>query len=759
MHAGCGPVDRRKSGAKTMRLSLALAVAAACGMAHGAWAFEGGQAALTPERIFASPDLSGPVARGVQLAPNGSAVTYLKTKATDVRITDLWIADVKGGAPHLLIDGGQLLPQGRTLSEAEKSRRERMGVQTRGVVDYSWDEEGRYILAPVEGDLWLYQMADGKLRQLTNTPADEIDAKISPHGTFVSYVRENNLYIMPTNGGAETEITQGGSDDQSWASAEFIAAEELERYTGSWWSPDERRIAFTRVDQTGVDIVDRPEINATSVSIVHERYPAAGHANATVELYVEDLADKHRVKVDLGANADIYLARVDWAKDGKTLYVQRLSRDQRRLDLIAVDPATGSGKVILSETSPHWVELSNDFHPLKDGSFLWSSERSGERHLYLYGHDGALIRQVTRGDWPVRALDGVDEAKGVALFIASLDSPVAQRLYAVSYKAPGEPKPLTAADGWSSVSVAKSGDAFVDTYSDPMTPPQTGLYLADGSRVRWIEENRLAEGHPFWPYAGRLTKPKFGSIKASDGETLWWSMRTPPGFDPSKTYPVIVQVYGGPSVQEVREAWNAPESQIYLDAGFILFSLDNRGSSDRSVAFKTAIDRQLGKVEVEDQLAGAAFLKTLPYVDAARIGVTGWSFGGYMTLQLLTVPDSPFAAGVSGAPVTTWTLYDTAYTERYMGTPQSNPAGYANSDILPRLTNLRPNALLLEHGMADDNVVFAHSTRVLYELQNEGKPFEAMPYPGLRHRAGWSPADKLQRLLISLDFFERKLKP
>ena len=712
---------------------------------------------LTPERVYSSPDLNGPQAKGVQLAPDGSAVTYLRVKATDLNVTDLWIADVKGGAPRMLIDGAALIPKGRTLSEAEKARRERKGVQTHGVIDYAWDDQGRFILVPVEGDLWLYDLKAGKARQLTDAPADEIDAKVSPKGGFVSYVRDDNLYVAPIGGGAERALTQGGSELQSWATAEFIAQEELDRYTGYWWSPDDRLIAVTHMDQTGVDVVPRPEIGASGATMVPERYPRAGRPNARVDLYVEDVTTGARTKADLGPSPDIYLARVDWSKDGKTLYAQRLSRDQKRLDLLAIDPATGAARVLLSETSPHWVDVTDDFKPLKGGGFLWTSERSGYRHVYLFASDGRLVRQVTRGDWPVDAIDGVDEAKGLVLFGASKDTPVERRLYAVSYLKPGEPQALTKAGGWWTATVAHRSGAFAGTYQDPATPPQTALYKEDGSRVRWIEENRLGPGHPFYPYLSRLGAPEFGTIKASDSQALWWSMRKPPGFDPKKRYPVIVDVYGGPADALVRKRWANPADQLLLEHGYILFALDNRGTSNRSVAFKTALDRRFGTVEVEDQLAGAQFLKSLPYVDPARIGVTGASNGGYMTLMLLTAPGSPFAAGVAAAPVSDWSLYDTAYTERYMGTPHDNPDGYRNSDVLPRLGRLKPGALMIMHGMADDNVTFDHSTRVFAALQAKAVPFEMMTYPGLRHRAGWTPEDKLHRMLTTLDFFDRKL--
>jgi dipeptidyl-peptidase-4 len=744
-----------------MKLALA---AVAASMSLSFFPSLGAQAeVLTPARVFASPDLSGPQARGVALAPDGSAVTYLKAKADDVDVTDLWIADVKGGPAHMLIDGRALSPAGHELSEAEKSRRERLGLKTHGVVEYHWDEQGKYILAPVQGDLWLYERGSGSTRQLTKTPGDEVDGKISPKGGFVSYVRDDNLYLMPLAGGAERALTTGGTELKSWGTAEFIAQEELHRFTGYWWSPDESKIALAHVDQSGVDVIDRVDIGAEGGTVVHQRYPRVGRPNAVVELYVADVATGTRVKVDLGANSDIYLARADWSKDGKTLYVQRLTRDQKRLDLLAVDPGTGKSHVILTETSPHWVNLSEDMKPLKDGTFLWSSERDGNKHLYLYAGDGKLIRQITRGDWPVADLEGIDEPRQMAIFAASKDTPIERRLYEVSWgdsgARPGEPKALTPAGGWWTADVAKTGGAFAGSYSDPKTPPRTGLYTADGTLVRWIEENPLAAGHPFYPYLDHLRPLEFGTIKASDGQTLHWSMRTPFGFDPKKRYPVIVQVYGGPASALVAKRWENPADQLLTDAGYILFSIDNRGTPNRSVAFKTALDRRMGGPDVDDQLAGAAYLKSLPYVDGARLGVTGYSNGGYMTLMLLTAPDTPFAAGVAGAPVTDWTLYDTAYTERYMGTPADNAEGYRLSQVTGRLANMKPGSLMLVHGMADDNVIFENSTRVIYRLQQMGTPFEMQTYPGLRHRTGWTSKPMIHRTLATLDFFNRKLKP
>ena len=714
---------------------------------------------LTPERIFADPSLSGPTAKGVALSPDGKRVTYLKAKPDAANVQDLWAADVKGGEPYRLIDSAALSSGNKELSEAEKARRERARVAaTRGIVEYSWDKQGRFILAPLDGDIYLAAVADGKVTRLTETPGDEVDAKVSPKGGYVSYVRDQNLYIKPATGGTETALTTEGKDALSFGTAEFIAQEELDRFTGYWWSPDEARIVYTRVDESGVDIVPRADIGPSGATIVNQRYPRAGRPNAVVELFVRDLASGKVTALDLGANKDIYLARVDWSADGKTVYVQRLTRDQKTLDLIAFDAATGKGRTILTQTDPHYIEVADDFQPLKDGSFLWSSEQDGNRHLYRYAADGKLIAQITKGDWPVSALEGVDEARKVAIFAASMDTPLERRLYEVSYAKPGKPKALTPAGGWWSAKVASTGGAFAASYSDPKTPPQTALYAADGKRVRWIEENKLAEGHPYWPYASTLPVPEFGTLKTADGETLHYEILKPTNFDPAKKYPAIVSVYGGPHAQRVMKSWQSPSERTYLEAGYVIFKLDNRGSGNRSAKFQRALDRRMGTVEVEDQLQGAKFLASLPYVDPDKLGVMGWSYGGFMTLMLMTAENTPFKAGAAGAPPTEWSLYDTAYTERYMGKPDENKAGYAYADINTRLDKLKPGSLLLLHGMADDNVILENSTRVMAALQKKAVPFEMALYPGERHSAGSGKSKGLSVLKTHLDFFDRKLK-
>lgn len=715
-------------------------------------------AILTPERVFANPSLSGPVAKGVSLSPDGELVAFLRSRPDDVDVQDLWAAPTGEGEPFKLIDARALVPDAGELSEAEKARRERMRISARGVVEYSWDEQGRYILAPLEGDIFLATRADGSVRRLTETEADEIDAKVSPKGNFVSWVRDQDLVVYDLASNTETAITADGDGLQTWATAEFIAQEELDRDTGYWWSPDERYIALQHTDESTVDIIPRLDITGAGATTVEQRYPRAGRPNAVVELYVHDRQSGERVKVDLGPTNDIYLARVNWSSDGRTLYVQRLSRDQKTLDLLSVDPATGASRVIVSQRSDAWVPLNHDFRALDNGDFIWSSEETGWKHLYLYNRDGRRVRAITSGQYPVKGLAGVNARTGDVFFTASMrdgrEMPIEQQLFRASLRRTMTPVAVTSAGGWWGASMNRTGTAFVGTYTDLNTPSQSALYRADGTRIRWIEENRLDENHPFFPYASRRGNVTFGELE-SHGETLVWQMTTPPGFDPTKTYPVVMQVYGGPSGGGVKRGWQGATNQLLTEAGYIVFRLDNRGEGDRSAAFKQALYLRMGQPEIEDQVMAADYLRSLPFVDDDRIAMMGWSYGGFMTLMAATEPKMGLAAALAGAPPTEWGLYDTAYTERYMSTPEANEAGYAASDVIPRLPNLT-GRLLLMHGMADDNVILENSTRVINALQQNSQPFELMLYPGQRHGVRGNER-QLQQWRTYLDFLDRTI--
>ena len=715
-------------------------------------------AVLTPERVFANPSLAGPVARGVSLSPDGELVAFLRSREDDVDVLDLWAAPTGEGEPFKLIDARALVPDAGELSEAEKARRERMRISQRGVVEYSWDEQGRYILAPLEGDVFLAERAGGAVRRLTETEADEIDAKVSPKGNFVSWVRDQDLVVYDLAAGTEAPVTTDGDGLITWATAEFIAQEEMDRDTGYWWSPDERYIALQRTDESTVDIVPRLDITGGGASVIEQRYPRAGRPNAVVELYVQDRQSGQRTKVDLGTNADIYLARVNWSADGQTLYVQRQSRDQKRLDLLSVDPATGASRVIVTQRSDAWVPLTNDFRALEDGTFIWSSEETGWRHLYLYNREGRRLRAITRGAYPIKGLNGVNQTTGEVFFTASMrdgrELPIEQQMFRASMRRTVTPVAVTPEGGWWGASMNRTGTAYVGNYTDLNTPARSGLYGADGTFVRWIEENRLDESHPYFPYVSRRGQVTFGELE-SHGETLVWQMTVPPGFDPAKTYPVVMQVYGGPSGGGVRRGWQSATNQLLTEAGYIVFRLDNRGEGDRSTAFKQALYLKMGQPEIEDQVLGANYLRSLPFVDDDRISAMGWSYGGFMTLHMLTEPEMGLTSAISGAPVTDWSLYDTHYTERYMSTPQANAEGYAASDVVDQLDRSTGRLLLL-HGMADDNVIFENATRVIDALQAKSVPFEMMLYPGQRHGIRGNER-QLQQWRTYLDFFDRTI--
>lgn len=723
---------------------------------------------LTPERVFASPALSGPTARGVAVSPDGRWVTWLKGATGNQYKLDLWIAPTAGGEARRLVAGEAVEPAGAALSEEEISRRERQRVAAlSGVVAYDWDEQSRRLLIPAGDALYLADARSGAVTRLATGGPGALDAQVSPRGRWVSYVRDQNLYILDLAHGGERAITTGGKGAVGYGVAEFVAQEEMGRYTGAWWAPEDTAIAYTRVDESPVAILERLEIGAHGSTITPQRYPRAGMANARVSLFVQSLgADAPPVEVDLGDNPDIYLARVHWSADGRDLFVERQSRDQTELDLLRVDPATGAARVILAERQTPWIDLNDDFHALEDGTFIWGSARTGAHQLYLYDRDGALIRAITSGPTPhagggggagVRApgVAGVDEERGLVYFMASEETPLERQLYVVSYRGSGPPRAITGGHGWWTAVMPKSATTFIGYYSDPATPPQTALYDVSGSRLRWIEQNALDESHPFHPYADRYPAPEFGVLKAADGQDLHYVLMKPVGFDRARRYPAIVEVYGGPHAQTVTRSWRSPAEKLYLEAGYALFQLDNRGSANRDVRFETAIAGRLGSVEVDDQVVGLNWLRDQPFVDPQRIGVTGWSYGGYMTLRMMTDPRSLLKAGAAGAPPTDWRAYDTHYTERYLGLPHAEAAAYDAAAVIPRLSALSGRLLLLQ-GMADDNVQISNSFAVMAALQGRSIPFDLMLFPGQRHGIQGEPR-QLQLWRTYLEFFGREL--
>jgi dipeptidyl-peptidase-4 len=401
---------------------------------------------LTLERVYASPSLGGPRPRVLKLAPDGRLATLLKSRPSDKDRFDLWAVDTATGQSRMLVDS-EKLSSGAALSEAERMNRERRRIaDVKGITDYAWAPDAKRLLVPVDGDLWVAAL-DGSVTRLTQTPETETDAKLSPKGGFASFVRDGHLFVQALAGGDAREVAGENTPKVSWGVAEFIAQEELDRFDGHWWAPDDSRIAVARVDESPVEQVTRAAIGADGTRLFTQAYPAAGTANADVSLWLVNPDGTGKTKVDLGPSTDIYVARVAWAVDGKTLYVQRLTRDQQRLDILAVDPVTGASRVLASETAKTWVNVHDNFRPLKDGSILWASERDGYRHLYRLA--GGTAQQVTSGRWVMDELVGVDEKRGRLWFTGFADSTLENQVYALDFrKAGAKPQRLTAPGGW-----------------------------------------------------------------------------------------------------------------------------------------------------------------------------------------------------------------------------------------------------------------------------------------------------------------------
>jgi dipeptidyl-peptidase-4 len=480
---------------------------------------------LSFERVFASPGLDGPAPRQVKLSPDGRYLTLLRNRPDERERYDLWGYDIDTREWRMLVDSLKL-GSGRELSEDEKMQRERARVAgLKGIISYQWASDGSGVLVPLDGDLYLARL-DGTVTRLTDTEGTELNPRLSARGGYVSFVRDRRLWVGPVGGEAQPVTPGDEADTIRWGEAEFVAQEEMARLAGYWWSPNDDRIAVQRTDESPVGIVTRAAIGAKGTKVFEQRYPAAGTDNAVVELFLMDPDGGDRVKVDLGPDLDIYVARVDWGPDDY-LYVQRQDRAQTKIDMLRVDPATGASTIVFTEKAArpdYWVNLSDNYRFLRDGSLLWWSERDGYGHFYRYA-DGQWTR-LTSGTSPDTTLIGVDEEAGTFTYQATKDV-LTQQIYRARLDGTGEPELLTDPDYTNSASMDAKGRLLYVTRSSLNQPPQSYLATPDGKRVAWIEENRVEGDHPYAPYLASHVVPEFGTIAAEDGTPLYWMMLTP----------------------------------------------------------------------------------------------------------------------------------------------------------------------------------------------------------------------------------------
>jgi dipeptidyl-peptidase 4 len=728
---------RRESSGRVvpdLRAALFLALAAMLGATVAA-ARPGGSKDLTVERIYTAPSLNGYLTEGVEWAPDSKRISYFGRDRSGV---ELWTTDAATGHSNILVKADVL----ESAMPPEK-----MGaIQSTGLgrvqaANYLWSPSGNSLLLIGGSSLVLLDLNTMTPKTLVSGAFDIDDPKFSPDGKWVSFVRESNLWLVNLTTDDVKPLTTGGSEEILKGQLDWVYPEELENSTAYWWSPDSSKVAYYQMDERPVTRYPIMDMSSPLGAIEYERYPQAGEANPEVHVGVISVDGGKTQWMDTGKDPDVYLARVQWLPDSRRVAIERLNRAQNELDLLLCDAATGASTKLLTETDKYWINIADDLYFFSDGKrFLWSSERTGFRHYYLYDLAGRELDQLTSGDWQISGNGGfgpgasshpaVDEARGFIYFLSNKDDVRDAQLYRLSL-ADKSITQITHGAGIHDPLIAPDASAFVDTYSNAMTPPRQDLYRMDGSRAAVINEDRVPE---LADYA--LSPVEFLNVTANDGTKLYAKMIKPPNFDPARKYPVLVDVYGGPQDQEVRDDWGSDDFlwfEMMAEKGYIVFTLDNRGSYGRGHSFETPVYHHFGKIELEDQLTGVKYLKSLPYVDGSRIGIWGWSYGGTMVLTALFKAPDVFKAGVAVAPVTDWRLYDTIYTERYMGRPQDNPDGYRDSSPVHQAGQLRAK-LMIAHGTGDDNVHFANTTELINELILVGTyPDDLMILPGRGH--------------------------
>ena len=657
---------------------------------------------------------------------------------------------------HLLL----VAPPSGSGSEAnitleESLRRERLRRVELGVTDYTWSKTGNRLLIPLDGELYWVDAPFQPIKKLVSSNGDPIqNAQLSPDGKWIAYVQDAEIFIVSTIEGEGQQLTSGARETgMTHGLAEYIAQEEMGRQQGFWWSLDSQWLAYTEVDERHIPvyrIVHQGKDQTGLGAQEDHHYPFAGQANAHVRLGVINSKGGETHWLEMG-DGDAYLARVQWFPDGRLGY-QIENRAQTELSFMVFDPVSGNKSRLLQETSHVWINLHDLFHPLKKaykgeaGCFLWASERSGFRHLYLMDHRGEPIRTLTHGEWMVDAIAGVDEERNLVYFTATKESPLECHLYVTSFEGE-EARRITQEAGTHQVVLDHQFRFFVDTFQSIDQPPKQFLCsLEDGKRQAVLFEKDDARLELI-----SLTPPELVQISNRKGDQLYGALYRPPEKFGNGPFPTIVFVYGGPHAQMVVNSWQLTarmRAQYLRSLGFLVFTLDNRGSARRGLAFEGVIKNNLGHLEVEDQVDGVNWLVEQGLADAEKVGIYGWSYGGYMAAMcLLKAPDT-FRVAVAGAPVTDWDGYDTHYTERYMGTPLSNPAGYSESSVLSHAANLR-GALMLVHGLIDENVHFRHTARLINALIAARKRYELFLFPDERH---------LPRKLVDRIYMEERIR-
>lgn len=599
----------------------------------------------------------------------------------------------------------------------------------RRLPSFTWqDDESGYFTAG--NKVYLYNIASNQLRELNDYPAEASNTDLDPNTYSMAYTIDNNLYIAFE--GRQIQITN--DEDPGIVNGQTVHRNEFGISGGTFWSPRGNFLAFYRKDETMVSDYPLVDANARVAEAHNIKYPMAGMTSHEVTLGIYDIGSGKTRFIKTGKPADQYLTCVSWGPREQYVYIAVLNRDQDHMKMNKYDIRTGNlVKTLFEEKSDKYVEPEDDlvFLKTRPDEFIWISEQDGYRHMYLYNTDGELIKQLTTGEWVVKSLLGLDPKDKIAYFTATKESPLNTDLYAVELKS-GEITKISGKNGTHRAILNSNGKYFIDVFNDTTT---TRVYSIMSTKGKLLEELKVSSD-PMADYA--IGNMNIFSIKADDGTELFCRMITPPDFDPAIKYPVIVYVYGGPHAQLVTNSWMGGASLFlyYLaQEGYIVFTMDNRGSAQRGRDFEQAIHRKMGTIEVADQAEGVAYLKTLPYVDADRIGVNGWSYGGFMTISLMLKEADDFKVGVCGGPVTDWKYYEVMYGERYMDTPEQNPEGYEEARLHNHAEKLQ-GELLIIHGTHDPVVLWQHTLTLIDAFIKQGVQVDYFVYPGHGHGVG-----------------------
>lgn len=629
---------------------------------------------------------------------------------------------------------------GKAIDTIVKSSTLILKDDTISIDDYTFSADEKKVLIATNSEA-IYRHSSRSDYYILNLATKKVDklsfngkmmyCSISPDGNHVAYVRDNNIYTISLVDLKETPVTTDGKRNEIINGAtDWVYEEEFSMDVAFEWSPDGSKIAYYKFDESQVK-----EFNLTYYGGLYPKeekfkYPKAGESNSKVDIYVYDLKVNRSIKIDTG-NEREYIPRMQWTKDANKLSIQRSNRHQNILELLICDASTGKNSVILKEENNSFIEITDDLTFLKNGKqFIWTSTQDGYNHIYLYNLDGTKVKQITTGKFDVTKYYGYDEKSGMFYYQSAETSPTERSIYSINIA--GKKQNLTSENGFHDAEFSSGFEYFIDTYSAYGKPFVCSVINSKGKKLRVLEDNKklLDEMKKF-----QLSKTETFSFKNSDGiELLGWMIK-PLNFDSTKKYPVLFHVYGGPGKQTVMNQWEGPNyfwHQLMAQKGYIVVSVDNRGTPGRGLDFANCIYKDMGNLEVKDQVAAANYFKKFNYVDASRIGVWGWSFGGYMTSLLLTKVTNTFKAGIAVAPVINWRYYDNIYTERYLQTPQENPDGYDQNSPITFAKQLN-GSLLLVHGSSDDNVHMQNSMDFINALVKSNKQFDMFIYPNRNH--------------------------